>query len=373
MKLGKKSTIILYLILVFACLFSAIYNILPLGEKSTLMLIACVVLGFPIGGFFYTLIHELGHVVGGKVAGFKLYSFCVLGLELSKKAGKWKLSPSHNGKVAGYCQMFPPKSCRDIEADIAPRFIKYVRGAYVASFGFCSLLFALCMLPLAFPTLIISDVAFYIFCAFTPMFLVSLFMHGINFSILIGEPATDGNLIRGIKVGSQDSKLALTLIYLQSLLSDGARPKDLPIEMFDSFNFDTINFANCALVSSIKLTCYIDMGEIPLAHRECGYIARLPELPNVLAMPLLCEVFFVQLYYMDDFNLALNIWHKIESYVKKNQDTSTLRIMIAKQMILDSDKESAQKTFQVLQIAKQYNPQRGVSEMDEELASRMLN
>jgi hypothetical protein len=90
--------------------------------------IALFVTGALIWGILNTFFHELGHVISGKIRGFKFYSMTVWFFHIKMEKGKLRFGFNWLGNEAGYTEMLPTK-----KENVGKAFKKMTLGGINAS------------------------------------------------------------------------------------------------------------------------------------------------------------------------------------------------------------------------------------------------
>lgn len=164
----------------------------------------------------HTIIHEGGHLVLGLLSGYEFLSFRVLSFTTVKKDGKLSVKKLNIPGTAGQCLMYPPQ-WKDGE--------KYPYLAYNLGGGLFNIIFSLLAVPLFFTGSALWGwvAGFFIFT-------------GVTFAVTNLIPMTVGVPNDGKNVKDcRKSLIAQKALYLQlkmnADLSDGARLKELPLEM----------------------------------------------------------------------------------------------------------------------------------------------
>ena len=186
----------------------------PNGLEVLYVVMALVL--YLVSVLLHTIIHEGGHLVFGLLSGYEFLSFRVLSFTTVKKDGKLSVKKLNIPGTAGQCLMYPPL-WKDGE--------KYPYLAYNLGGGLFNIIFSLLAVPLFFTGSALWGwvAGFFIFT-------------GVTFAVTNLIPMTVGVPNDGKNVKDcRKSLIAQKALYLQlkmnADLSDGARLKELPLEM----------------------------------------------------------------------------------------------------------------------------------------------
>ena len=178
-------------------------TVLRIFEGVTLFLLAF---------FFQIILHEAGHMVAALARGWKFIHFMILGIVLSRKDGKFRLSRFAIPGVGGQCLMMPPE-----EGDTDFGIALYNAGGVLMN-------------------IVVSLLAIVLFGCFYDslswdinVFLVSLCFTGTFFALVNGIPSVSGGVvndgmnIRELKKDEFGTRVFLTTMRIMGKLQQGSR------------------------------------------------------------------------------------------------------------------------------------------------------
>ena len=204
------------------------------------MYLACLILGF----FLSLILHELGHLIFGRLSGYQFVSFALLNrLWVKDESGKIKLTKSARvGGALGQCLMEPGADENDF------RFILYNAGGALINIitGF------LLLIPLFF----VSN--FLVFAAFLGLGVIALLL-GLTNIIPIKNTTVipnDGANIREALKSDEAAHGFYLLLRLNAQMSRGMHLQDFDNDMFAvSAEADLSNYliANTVLLQAAQL------------------------------------------------------------------------------------------------------------------------
>lgn len=164
----------------------------------------------------HTIIHEGGHLVFGLLSGYEFLSFRVMSFTIVKKEGKLAVKKFKLLGTLGQCLMYPPE-WKEGE--------KYPYLAYNLGGGIFNIIFSLLAVPLFF-----TGSALWGWVAGVFIFTGVIFAISNLIPMTVGVPNDGKNAL-----DCKRSPIAQKAFYLQlkmnADMSDGARLKDLPLEM----------------------------------------------------------------------------------------------------------------------------------------------
>jgi len=209
-----------------------------------------------IGFLLIIIVHELGHLIGGKLTGWKFYSFRVFCFVLLKENGRlrFKFSPSF---LLGQCIMSPPE-IKDF------KFLLYNAGGGLTNFVLAGLLFIPLVLvhgaEFLLPGAGTTGSFFYDWLLFTGI--TSIFIGIMNLIPMVypivGVPNDGRNIVELLK--SREAQKGFYLAFKQAYeLSQGKKQREFsPITISEDTKLGNYFVANMVIMEASRL---IDLGE----------------------------------------------------------------------------------------------------------------
>jgi hypothetical protein len=177
--------------------------------------------------FLYTsivmhiIIHESGHLIGGKLSGYQFISFTVINMVFIKQNGKLTRKKFYIPGAGGQCLMIPPEPING-----SYPFLLYNLGGSIMNF-FGSFFFALIYI-------IIPENSPYISAIFIPPIGVGILFGLLNLIPLkFGGVANDGSNIVLLRKNEKARRAFRIVLMIQAQAIAGVRIKDMPAEWFD--------------------------------------------------------------------------------------------------------------------------------------------
>lgn len=183
---------------------------------KTLILIALFIF---ISIFININIHEFGHLIFGKMFGYKLMSYRISFLAWNNENGKMKFSIIKNKGYGGLCAMIPPEQ----------EIVNYKNGLFYAGGIILNILTGSIFLIIAFFT---SNITETVNLFFILMGVIALFFGLVNLLPLISyNNPTDGKIIWSLILKKPFAKKLIEINRMSAQLSAGIRPRDLKISL----------------------------------------------------------------------------------------------------------------------------------------------
>ena len=226
---------------------------------NTLLLIAAI----PISFFLHIFIHELGHLVAGKMSGYGFVSFRIFSLTLVKINGKLRFKKYQLPGTGGQCLMSPPP----LKNGRFP-FILYNLGG-----GLLNILFSLAAIGLLI--FVVTGVVQHILVVFA---FIGLFLGLMNvIPLKIDGIANDGRNIGYLMQDKKTQDVFWTMMQMIALLTSGVRLRDMPSEWFEVDMDNDFSDSIVAATFLYRLYLLLDKGEIERAQEYSLSIAQNPK------------------------------------------------------------------------------------------------
>ena len=108
------------------------------------------VLSMLVGGALQIILHELGHLIGGLLSGYRFLSFQAMGIVLVNDGGKLRVTRFNMDGALGQCLMTPP----DVPSDKMPVVVYNAGGVVmnVIATAICVTIMLLSLIHISEPT-----------------------------------------------------------------------------------------------------------------------------------------------------------------------------------------------------------------------------
>lgn len=313
----------------------------PYWYELVLFLIMLVLLYASI--FASTILHELGHLIFGRITGYKLLSFRMGSLMLIKRNGKFKLKRYSIPGTAGQCLMAPPQ----VTVDACPVVLYNLGGVMVNIFAAIVL------------------AAVYVFTRnmlFGAIFIIAALANVLT-AITNGIPMDVGGVNNDGKNAILASKsliarqALITQLKINEAVSNGIRASYMPEEWFimpeDSDKDDT-------LVSSIGVFyCQrlLDLNMLEMAMEEIGSLFEKRKVLDIYKKMLLCDLIYCKLVTgCDRAEISALITREQKNFMKAmNTSVGIIRTELAIALLYDKNTDLADKIMEKFEkTAKKY-------------------
>ena len=234
--------------------------------------------------YLHIILHEAGHLIMGKLSGYRFVSFRVFNLMLVRENGKLKRKRFTVVGTGGQCLMSPP----EMKHGTFP-LVLYNLGGALMNFLFgalCLWLFLLLPMPWS--------------AAFLVSAVIGLFSGLVNIIPLkVGGVPNDGyNLFLLGREKNTAARQAFWLVLrANAMLASGVRARDFPASWFDGLDLDQLADPMMANLAAMRYNYLLDQG----AFQEARALARrLLDTPNMLELfknEMRCELLFFELIF----------------------------------------------------------------------------
>lgn len=188
----------------------------PVPDGFEFLYFVALVAVYLVTTLLHTIIHEGGHLVFGLLSGYEFLSFRVLSFTIVKKDGKLAVKKMKVPGTLGQCLMYPPE-WKEGE--------KYPYLAYNLGGGIFNIIFSLLTVLLFFTGSSLVGWLAGVFIFTGVMFVISNLI-----PMTVGVP-NDGKNALDCKRSPVAQKAFYLQLKINADMSDGARLKDLPLEM----------------------------------------------------------------------------------------------------------------------------------------------
>lgn len=310
---------------------------------STGKLVGFYVISIVLVSFVCTFFHELGHLIGAKSVGFSVITFCVWFFKFYKVKNKTKFSFAFP-EDSGYTE-----SCPKDTINLEKKFKKTIVFALIFS-----------IIPVFFclPAFIFDNLPFFLFTFFSTFLPVAIYGVLNNF-IPMSENGVrnDGEVLRGLKILDDETKVTISLLKIQAELYQGKTPSDINEEfLFDlpQLPEDSVNFTALTLY---RYYFYLDKNDLENAKKQ---LERLNSLTKYMSKIYKAHVGAQRLFYYSFFekdeNIADDLTYENEKYLNTVNDSVNIRAKLAYICFIKGDKDSFESFYKMgKKVAKRQN------------------
>ena len=273
-----------------------------------------------LGAIFWfviiTFVHELGHLISGKINGFAFVSLSVMCFRWKKVGKEVLFSFCKPTEEAGYTELVPKYSDQ-----LKERFTKVTASGYSTSL----ILVVLGAIPL------IIDVPSTIFCLTCTLLPLTVYM--VLDSVLpkiSGSIRNDGGVIKSLKMDDDWSKVLLSILTIQSELYNGKTYSEIDKSLYfdlPQLCEDDVNFINLLL---LRYYYYLDVSDYDNAKKTIKRLKSLVDyMPDSFYYHISAEELYSKCTFDYDEDLADELMYELEDYLNNNNTVENVRTKLA--------------------------------------------
>ena len=348
MKKSEKISIVVGILLGLVLL--GIFIALDIEPIEIVLFGLCMIISL----FFIINIHEFGHYVFGKMAGYKLMSFRIGPLSWTVENEKFKFMILKSKDYGGLCAMIPPKE----EIEQYKHTIYYIGGIL---FNLISAIIAI----------LISFYTYGYVELFLIAFSITSFFTGVlnALPVMSGNSPSDGMIVWSILLKKPFANDLLRLNRLSAQVSHGVRPRDIEFE-FDSegeMNFTKVYFLFYSYFKALDSKNYSEVDYyIGLLEKNIDKIPE-PMLPGIYY-----EICFNYSIKEDKVNSEKN-YKNAGNVLQKDMDLNGLRVKSYYEYYTNKNTQKAlEYANEALKVADKF-PLKGQAIMEKELVKELID
>ena len=309
---------VIYLGLTMCALFLVVYvcNL----RYSVQLVDVCLKLlvGSILASFVVTFAHEMGHVIGGKKAGFAVLSVTVWFFKWTKVGKKKKFSFTLLGSEAGFTELVPTT-----DENLDKRLKKATSAAYLSTIP----LTLIGVIPLFIMGL--SLWGYCLLAAFLPAGIYTFFGNALpmtNEGFL-----NDGAIVSGIKKNDDSVRVAVSLLAIQSQLYQGKTPAEIDEKLYFDLPQLPEDDPNFIMLLNARYNYYLDKGDFNEAKAVSNRLLAIAEdyMPKEFIPIVKADALFNACTFDANDDVADDLMYELEKYLNKNNTLTNLRIKLA--------------------------------------------
>ena len=328
--MSRKANIINYIATILLTMVSivGILNIVAVNYNVEVQEVLLEFVCFAItAGLIHTIAHELGHLIFGKINGFKFSSMVIWFFKWQKLDKKTTFSFVMLGEEAGYTEMVPTK-----EDDIEKGFYAMTLGGLIGS---------AIITALGIPALFITTLPRWLFIFWIMLIPIGVyFVFGTLLPCSTDGVLNDGAVLYHFKKQTDNSKVMVNLLKIQANLFCGKTPSEID----ESLYFDVPQLAednpNFALLLNARYAYYLDKKDYENAKLMT---TRLLSLEEYLPKGYMCVFKTDALYNACTFDkneqVADDLMYELEKYLNNINTATTVRVKLAYLMNINEQTE----------------------------------
>lgn len=325
---------------------------------SVLVGIAAFAISLPL----LVIAHEAGHLVFGRLTGYRFVSFRIFNFTFVKVDGRLRVKRFSIAGTGGQCLLTPP----DLPLEKIPT------GWYNAGGIIVNLLLLLIVIPLFWlPLNPFVREALLIFCLTDG---VLLLLNGIPMKV--GGLGNDAYNILSLRHNMKAKKAIVVQLRTNALIQYGRRPKDLPGEWFE-WTTD-IDFRNPLEVAIPMMYASRLMDEMMFEEAYEKFEELYKHKGEIIPLYLneiACELAYCAMVTGRKERAEELLDSKLMAYVKRYAKvmSSKQRLLFAKALYIDGDRDAAMKIYDTLRASEDRYLLQGEVKSDLAMMSHCLN
>ncbi len=284
---------------------------------NVLLIVAFMLVGAVVAGFLSTLMHELGHLIFGKIKKFDLLSFSVWFFRWTKYGKEVEFSFTLPLEEAGSCEMV--SKCTE---NLAKRYRWMIFGGFLFTF------IAMAMGILAF---VIPNLPYQIYCVLVMFLPMGAWTLLCNFLPMTNNGVkNDGAEYFDLVRNNDGAKVTISLLSIESQLYNGKTPSevdekyyfDIPQLPEDDYKF--------LLLLNARYYYHLDKGEFNKALSiEKRAMGLTDYMPKSMVFVLKTDALYDACVLSKNEDLADDLTYELEKYLNKYNTVTNLRVKMA--------------------------------------------
>ncbi|MHC1749329.1 MAG: M50 family metallopeptidase [Cellulosilyticaceae bacterium] len=367
-KKGKNNSIIIIIIAMiigagFGFFSEGALENTSLGEKNSVFILVLMILFIYTTVYIQIVVHELGHMIAGKMSGYKFVSFRIGRLMLMKEKGKLKLKRFMIVGTGGQCLMMPP-----IEDRYNYPYILYNLGGGIANL---IISFMSAILYLLMPAKGWGTTFLFMLCC------IGIFSAFVNMiPMRIGGIANDGYNAKALTKSQETRHAFWVQLYINGVLTAGEKIDSIPNEYFEFPQNPDLNDALICAIGACRCSYLHSKKEFEQAEVLSNYLLEnATGLLEIHKNELRCELMFYEIIGLCRKEEIDKFYTKgLQKYIKATKSYITRRrLMYAYELIVENNQQAAQKHLIAFEKAAKNYPYASEVESERDLLTLIKN
>lgn len=347
---------VIFVAVVIALYFTAIYLIDEVDMANSvgtqIAFAGSVVLAIVLS----TLFHELGHLLFGVLAGFKITAFHFLGITFSSNGIRFRASKN----AWGYCSGILRKSSRP-----SLRFSFFIFGGL---FG------ALCFSVFCIVSLFVFKSNPVICALFGGGSAVALACFLFDaFPISFGGVKTDGGYLGGLIVGNASVKVAVNCLLVEGQMANGIRISEIDQNLLFSNPVLPDDDVNSAVMYSHQYYYFLEKKDFENANKALSHIEETFEfLPDMYQFTVAGDLVYNSLTFLNDVEKAKKYLPYAKIVLENNIGIDVFRVKMAIELYIDDNPSQAILTGKAGLSLAEMHPIPVIATLESELIKELI-
>lgn len=323
--------------------------------KYELLIFALAIVWIYVSIFLSTVLHEIGHLIFGRLTGYKFLSFRIGNIMLVKIDGKLKIKKFNIPGTGGQCLMAPPE----------PLYGEFPVMLYNLGGVTINILAAIASVIVY---VCVDNIVLGVF------FLIFAFVNAFS-GLMNGIPMTVGTVNNDAKNAFfiKNNKTAKTAFFLQLKMNEamlqGVRLKDMPEDWFNIFENDGCSDSLSSSIEVFYCQRLIDAKKFDNAIAEIEKVTAKNNILEMYKNIILCDLIYCKLVTgcdKEEIRALLN--PKQKKFIKlMSKSIGILRTKFAIALLYDKDEGSASKILRAFEKISRKYPYKADAEGESEL------
>ncbi len=329
-------------------------------QGDRIIIILLYVVGAIFAGFINAIVHELGHLIAGKINGFAFVSMTIWFFRWKKENSKINFSLCWIGEEAGYTEMVP-KSDKNVKKGLT----KMTEGGIIASF----IMAILSILPVAFMDYLPIE-AYAILSMFLP--LSTYYYLGNALPTSSEGIKNDGATARMLRKNTNEAKVVTNILTIHSWLYNGKTPAEIDENLYfdlPQLPEDNVNFF---MLLDARYAYYLDKGDIENALKVSERLESILEYaPKSYRYTVMVDMLYNVCVLKQDFDRADEIMYELDKYINRVNTAQNVRVKIAYLINVLEEKEDLKMFFDKAKREQKKLPLSGLAKYEEKLLQEL--
>ena len=328
---------------------------------DSFLLILSLVLGGVVSSAACCAFHELGHVLFGKICGFRFNSMRVGFVRIYRRDGKLRIAFGRlPDSLAGATEMLPADT-----DSLYGRFLAVVAGGPVFSLLFlagCTVALALHeSLPFA---------AFVFACTAVPCAFHIFFYNVLPFND--DNMDTDGGMLRGLIKKEPSYMTAVNILTIEGYLFQGRTPGEIDGDLYFGLPQLPEDDMNFILLTSYRFSYYLDRADFASAAKAGDRLESvLCYVPAVYKGEIGEEILFNKCAVQRDAEGAKRFYPSVAQFLKGENTLPSHRVAAAYELYVNGDFKAALQEVSAAQQCAENCPVPGEEKYERRLLARI--
>ncbi len=337
--MSRKTNIInnvLQILLIFGSLIAVIFTCNYRYATDLISVAIYFIIGIIASGFIITALHEIAHLIAGRINEFAFSSMTIWFFNFIKVGDKIKFKFTLMRSEAGYTEMIPKHN-----KDLKKRYMKMTIAGPMASMA-CMLIGAIALIVKLPPTLI------WLYCiwsAFLPI--GAYFFFGSILPMSSYGARNDGAVYHGLRKMDDETKVMLNLLEIQSEMYNGKTPAEIDEKLYFDLPQLPEDSPTFIMLLNARYCYYLDKEDYENAKKVNSRLVSLEDyMPKYYMQAIKADQLYNLCTFDFDEEKADDIMYELEKYLNKYNSVANVRVKLAYLLYARREKENAMMFYE---------------------------